>query len=229
MKQRHLISAGVLLLLVTSCKTNYSFGHRDASLNPDARLAGLVSDYEKSKKGNASTNELVIDHSAAWLQIERLAVEYPRHVPTLMANAAIAYEEREKEKSKRYLDALFSVEHSHPDAAVLRSRVALDEGNMPLARRVLETQIAYTPYEAGVHEAYSSVLYMSRDLDGAIREINLAEKQGAPKWRVAYNRGLIAEAAGRHTDAQRYFQAAVDENPEFAPARARLAEQAPGS
>jgi Flp pilus assembly protein TadD len=172
---------------------------------------------------------LIFDCSSEWLAIERLATEFPRHVPTLMANAVIAYDERDKVKAKRYLDALFSVTESHPDAAVLRSRVAIDQGNMPLARRVIETQLAYTPNEASVHEAYSSILYMLRDLDGAAREIGLAEKLGAPGWRVAYNRGLIAEAAGRPQDAQRMYQTAVDGNPDFAPARARLTSARSGS
>ena len=75
---------------------------------------------------------------------------------------------------------------------------------------------------AGLREAYSGVLYMSRDLDGARDAITAAEKLGAPAWRVAYNRGLIAEAAGQPEEAQRQYKAAVDGNPEFPEARARL-------
>lgn len=209
-------------LCASGCATNSSFGHRDTSCNPDERLADLVAAYESCRDGSGHYGDLIPDCGSEWLAIERLALEFPRHVPTLMANAVIAYDEREPVKAKRYLDALFTLERSHPDAAVLRSRVAIDEGNMPLARRVLETQVAYTPNEPSVREALSSVHYMSHDLDAAVREITAAEKLGAPAWRVAFNRGLIAEAAGRPTDAQRYFQAALDANPEFAPARARL-------
>ena len=229
MMKLHSFATVAVLLLVSSC-TTYSFGHRDTNTNPDERLAGLVAAYDAARNNNGENkNDILIDSDTAWLEIERLAIEFPRHVPTLMANAVIAYDERQPQKAKSYLDALFSVENSHPDAAVLRSRVAIDEGNMPFARRVLEMQIAYTPYESSVHEAMSSVLYMSRDLEGAAKEIALAEKQGAPVWRVAFNRGLIAEAMGRANDAQRYYQAALDENPDFAPARARLAGQKAGS
>ncbi len=231
MNTRHLYSAVALsLLALSSCKTNYSFGHRDTNCNPDERLAGLVAAYDECHSGGKTqTSEIVFDCSSEWLAIERLATEFPRHVPTLMANAVIAYDEREPVKAKRYLDALFSVTDSHPDAAVLRCRVAIDEGNLSFARRVVETQLAHTPNEPAVHEAYSSVLYMSRDLEGAAREVALAEKQGAPAWRVAFNRGLIAEAAGRAADAQRLYQAALDGNPDFAPARARLTGARGGS
>lgn len=229
MMKQHSFAVLAFLLVSTSC-TTYSFGHRDRNTNPDERLHALISDYEAARASNGEkSTEIIVDSNSAWVAIERLATEFPQHVPTLMANAVIAYDERQPAKAKRYLDAVFSIETSHPDAAVLRSRVAIDEGNMPLARRVLDMQVAYTPYEPAVHEALSSVLYMSRDLEGATREIMLAEKQGAPAWRVAFNRGLIAEAMGRAADAQRYFQAALDENPDFAPARARLAGQRTGS
>ena len=219
----------VLALSLSSCATG-TFGHRDPNCNPDERLEGLVAAYDECHSGRQQTsNDLIFDCSAEWLAIERLATEFPRHAPTLMANAVIAYDEHDRVKAKRYLDALFSIEDSHPVGAVLRSRVAIDEGNMPMARRVIETQIAYTPNEHAVREAYSSILYMSRDLEGAAREITLAEKQGAPPWRVAYNRGLIAEAGGRTADAQRQYQAALDANPEFTPARARLTGAKTGS
>lgn len=224
------ISFATLALLIAGCQTNYSFGHRDPYCNPDERLEELLAAYEDCRTGHSvHEDDLVADCSSEWLAVERLAIEFPRHVPTLMANAVIAYDERDPIKAKRYLDGLFSLENSHPDAAILRCRVAIDEGNLPLARRVVETQLAYTPNEAGVHEAYSSVLYMSRDIDGAVREISMAEKLGAPAWRVAFNRGLIAEAAGRPNDAQRYYQAALDGNPDFAPARARLSGARSGS
>lgn len=230
MNTRHILALTALALLASSCKTNYSFGHRDPNCDPDERLEGLVAAYDDCHDGRRQTsNEIVFDCSSEWLAIERLALEFPRHVPTLMANAVIAYDEREPVKAKRYLDALFSMTESHPDAAVLRCRVAIDEGNLQLARRVVETQLAYTPNEASVHEAHSSVLYMARELDGAIRAVAMAEKLGAPAWRVSFNRGLIAEAAGRPADAQRLYQASVDANPDFAPARARLAGGKSGS
>jgi tetratricopeptide (TPR) repeat protein len=230
MKARHHLAVLLLALAGASCATNYSFGHRDPNCNPDERLEGLVAAYDECQQGCLKTgNSLVFDCSSESLAIERLAVEFPRHVPTLMANAVIAYDKADLVQSRRYLDAVFSLTTSHPEAAILRCRAALDEGNIPLARRVIETQIAYTPNEPAVHEAHSSVLYMARDLDGASRAVAQAEALGAPAWRVSFNRGLIAEAAGRAADAQRLYQAALDQNPNFGPARARLTGARSGS
>lgn len=225
----HLLIATAALVITTSC-TTYSFGHRDRNCNPDERLQGLVAAYDACKNGTAEEDgRILVDCDRQWNDIERLSLEFPGHTPTLMANAVIAYGERAPQKSQRYLDALFAIEKSYPEAAVLRSRVAMDEGNMQLARRVLEMQTAYTPNHAGVREALSSVLYMNHDLEGAEKELAQAEKLGAPAWRVAFNRGLIAEAAGRPADAQRQYRAALDGNPDFAPARARLDGENAGS
>jgi hypothetical protein len=63
---------------------------------------------------------------------------------------------------------------------------------------------------------------MSHDLEGARTEIAAAETLGAPAWRVAFNRGLIAEAGGQADEAQRQYKAAADANPAFPEARSRL-------
>lgn len=229
MKQRLGITL-VLLALVTSACTTSSFGHRDRNPDPDERLDALVAAYQESRGGrDANDTHLLADAGRQAAEIEQLALEFPRHTRTLQANAVIAYENKDHAKTQRYLSALFAVEPSYPEAAILRSRVAIDEGNLPLARRQLEAQVDYTPNHAGVREAFSSVLYMSGDLEGATREIAVAEKLGAPAWRVAFNRGLLAEAAGRPADAQRFYRAALDANPGFEAAQARLEGAKAGS
>lgn len=215
------ILACLLTLSLAAC-TTASFGHRDRELNPDLRLAVLLDAYDQTRGGEEESSRLVVDVGRARNAIERLSLEFPGHVPTLMACAALAYDAREPEKSQAYLDRLFRAQVMHAEAGVLRSRIASEEGNLPLARRVLETQIQYTPDHAGLREALSGVLYMSKDWDGARRAIGAAEALGAPAWRVAYHRGLIAESADDTKEAQRQFQLATDGNPAFLPAKSRL-------
>jgi tetratricopeptide (TPR) repeat protein len=207
--------------LASSC-TSYSFGHRDAECNPDVRLAGLLEKVDRCKEGRSADNDgILVDCDRARTDIKFLALEFPNHVPTLMANAVLAYEAREPEKAMRYLDALFAIQPGHAEAGILRSRLSIDEGNLPAARELLLSQISYAPDHAGLHEALSAVLYMERDHEGAFREISAAEKLGAPAWRVAYNRGLIAEAAGQSDGAIGFYEAALQANPEFKAARSR--------
>lgn len=154
--------------------------------------------------------------------IVALGLEFPNNPEVLLVNAVIAYETNQPENAESYLDALLEQESTEPGVAVLRSRLALDQGNLPHARRLLNDQVTLTPDAADLREALAAVHYLSGDLASARRQLLIAERLGAPAWRVAFNRGLLEEAEG-HTDAAiEYYQAALDENPEYEPARSRL-------
>src|SRR5678810_1063875 len=84
------------------------------------------------------------DHLEA--EIARLAVVCPGHAPTLMANAVIAYDEHRPQDSQQYLDLILSQPRPYPDAAVLRAQIALEEGNVPFARRLVEQEIMPVSY-----------------------------------------------------------------------------------
>ncbi len=209
-------------LLLAGCASS-TFGHRDDNCNVDQRLDQLLNAYEKGRnEGINSSGNLLIDCDRARAAIERLALEFPQHARTLMAAGTLAFEAGEPEKAQNYLDQVFRLQAANPEAGVLRSRIAVDEGNFPLAQRVLAAQIQYTPDHAGLREAQSAVLYMSGDWKGARAAIDAGEALGAPPWRVAYNRGLIAEGAGDRAEARRQYQACVDKNPAFPAAKSRL-------
>lgn len=218
------ILAVALLLLGAACASN-SFGHRDPNCDPDERLSELLHRYEDCKRGRCEddTPHVLVDCDRAENDLERLALDFPRHVPTLMANAAVAYDAHSQAKAQSYLSSLFAIQKAHPEAAVLRSRIAIEQGNLPGARRFLDSQVEYTPDHAGLREAQSAVLYMAGDLVEARTALDAAHALGAPPWRVAFNRGLIAEAAGEMKVAQAQYEAALAENPEFPAARSRLA------
>ena len=78
-------------------------------------------------------------------EIARLGVVCSAHVPTLMANAVIAYDEHRPAESQQMLDVILAQPRGYPDAAVLRARIAIEEGNVPFARRLLGQQITLVP------------------------------------------------------------------------------------
>lgn len=220
MRLLQLFAAASIVLLTTGC-TSFSFGHRDSNCNPDERLAALREQYEHGKAGHHEQG-ILVDCDRVRLELERLSLEFPNHVPTLLTNAALAYDAGETVKAQRYLDTLFSKQPVHPEAAVLRAHIAMDGSNIPYARRLLESQIQYTPDHPLLREAHSGALYMARDFEGASSEILMAERLGAPAGRVAYHRGLIAEATGKTEEARKQYQAAADADPKDARARSRL-------
>ncbi|MBI5363312.1 MAG: hypothetical protein HZA53_09040 [Planctomycetes bacterium] len=225
MKHSMKLLPALALLALTACISN-DWGHRPQSANPDKRLADLMESYEHAKSHHDQgdgTSHILVDAERVKNEVERLAIEFPRHVPTLMANAVLAFDHAEYQKCQSYCDRLFSIEPIHADAAVLRSQVAIREGDLPFAKRLLETQKSYTPDHARVREALSATYYLMKDYDAAGRELAAAEQLGAAPWRVAYNRGLIAEAKGDPKGAIAAYEVALATNPDFAPARSRLA------
>ncbi len=154
--------------------------------------------------------------------IRRLAVTCSTHTPTLLANALLSYDDRELQRAQEYLDTLFSLRTVQPDAAALRARIALDEGDVPFALRFTDEQIALSPDHGGLREVRAAVLFAANRLTDASSELAIAARLGAPAWRVAYDRGLIAEALHQPADAMQQYQAALTARPGWPPAAARL-------
>jgi tetratricopeptide (TPR) repeat protein len=212
------------LLLGTGCNSN-SFGYRNQSCDPEQRLAELLAARTCAEHGGeCSPNDghIVVDCERIDNELERLALEFPRNVPVLYANAQVAYEKRERVKALRYLNALFAVEPVNPEAAVLRSRVSIDEGNVPAAVRWLEAQVRSTPDNAELREAHAAALYMKGDWAGARQALDVAALLGAPAWRIDFHRGLVAEAVGDARSAERHYQDALRADPELDAATMRL-------
>jgi len=220
----HLLIA-VALAFGAACSTT-SFGHRDPDCNPDSRLAKLMSKYQDCRAGrvpDGQDGQVLFDCDRVPTEIAHLLLEFPNHAPTLMANAVIAYDAHDPAQAEHYLDRVLAVEPIHPEAAILKSRISIEAGNLPSAKQLLEEQVHLTPDHAGLREAYSAALFLSGDLTAASHELDAAERLGAPPWRIAFNRGLIAEKAGDGRKAQQEYEMAVAANPDFKPAQSRLA------
>ena len=65
--------------------------------------------------------------------------------------------------------------------------------------------------------------FLQSDWEAAEKRLRAAERLGAPDWRVAYHRGLIAEARGRIDEAEAHYRRSLDASPSFTRARVRLA------
>jgi tetratricopeptide (TPR) repeat protein len=191
--------------------------------NADAQLHDALLGFETARDRGCTDASTGGEYSCVrWeLEIRRLAIVCPAHLATLTANAVVAFESQ-PEQAQQYLDRVLAAPGIHPDAAALRARLAIDEGNLPFARRLLAEQIALAPDHAGLHETYGAALYLSGQLEAALRELLAARAMGAPEWRVAYHLGLIEEANGHPETAISYYADAVAKNPGYAQAQSRL-------
>lgn len=212
------------IALLAACQTAVP-GYRHEGQGPDERLLALVEAYEAQLEaggGGGDPSEMV-DGQRLTNELRRLHLEYPTHAATLFTLAQVTFDEGRPERAAAYLADLFATHPMHPEGGLLRSRIAIGEGNLTAARRVLEQQIRYVPDHAGLREALGSVAYMEGDLDAARVDVEMARRLGAPLWRVAFNLGLIEEAAGNHDLAAERYEVALRERPDFAPAASRLA------
>ncbi|MBI4886154.1 MAG: hypothetical protein HY824_03595 [Acidobacteria bacterium] len=198
---------------------------RQQCYDPDAQLARLMTPYEalRTQGCGAATGDGRPGECDGFKQeIARLGVVCPGHAPTLMANAVIAYDDQQPAESQALLDIILAQPRPYPDAAALRARIAIEEGNLPFARRLLEQHIRLVPDHAGLHETYAAALYLDGQLPEARTELTKAGALGAPRWRIAYHLGLIEEASGRGDDASALYAEALTGNPGWAPAESRL-------
>lgn len=149
------------------------------------------------------------------LNIDRLGQNCPSTEDILLVNAILAYEDRQLPKAQQYLDTLLSSSRPNAEAAALRARIATEEGNLPFALRFLAEQTRLNGDRSGLREVYASVLFLSGDFAGSLRELETAGRLGAPVWRVEYGKGLVAEATSRIEEAQQHFDAAAKARPEW--------------
>jgi tetratricopeptide (TPR) repeat protein len=221
-----LSAACAACLVATACATNSPL-LRQQCYDPDAQLAEVLRPFEALRAQGCEVSASPLRQGTSECdrlknEIGRLAVVCPAHPPILMANAVIAYDEGRPADSQQLLDLILSQPRAYPDAAVLRARIAIEDGNVPFARRLLDQQIKLVPDHAGMHETLAATMYLEGRFPEAREELTMASALGAPRWRVAYHLGLIEEASGRGDEASRLYAEALQGNPGWPPAESRL-------
>jgi tetratricopeptide (TPR) repeat protein len=215
-----LLLAGACLLM--SCAT------RSVRLTPPCAAAGpiLRKAWGELEEGLQTPGGCDPEHAAdceyARVRIERLAIDCPNIPDVILANALLAFDARSFVRSQELLDELFSLNVTYPQAVVLRARIALEQGNTPYALRFLKEQIDRVGDDSSLREAYASALFVARRWDEATGQLTIAEKLGAPAWRIAYSQGLIAEESGKFEAAKVLYQRALAARPGWRPPQSRL-------
>lgn len=213
----------VALLLLAACAPRRLPVGQNSCANASAQLQNAWNSLQEIRaSAGGCVGDAALRCEQLRLEIERLGQSCPAGDQTLLANAILAYDERQIAKAQQYLDTLLATQRPNAEAAALRARVAIEEGNLPFALRFLKEQIRLTGDHAGLREVLASALFLSADYPHAYDELTIAERLGAPIWRVEYGKGLIAEAAKDYPEARRHFDAAAKAKPEWPLPAARL-------
>lgn len=201
---------------------------REAYPDPKDRLNHVLTEYDQAKMDNSECFELWdIDHANTDCQriqreVERLFAEFPADQRILMANAVLNIETGRPDKAQYYLDQLLGQRGAHPEAAVLRSELALMEGNATLALELLEAQILLAPDHAGLREAQAAAFYLRGEYNKSRIALAIAGRLGSPGWRLSYHHGLLCEAERDWAAACRQYSLALEQKPDYTPAQSRL-------
>lgn len=216
-----LVPAVTLTVVLAACAARAPLIQQQQCYDPDAQLAGTLRNLEARRAAgcDAAGGEACLQARAA---VERQLAVCSTHLPTLLANAVLAYDEGRPIVAQQLLDQVLSPAGTHPDAAVLRAQIAMEEGNLPFARRLLEQQLKFAPDHPGLHETFGALLYLNGQMADARRQLTTALALGAPAWRVAYHLGLVAEALAFLEEAEKYYVQAIEGNPGWQPAQSRL-------
>ncbi|MEE2939937.1 MAG: tetratricopeptide repeat protein [Planctomycetota bacterium] len=177
----------------------------------DERLESILSNQEGSTQ-----EELARD-------LRVLTLDHPRHVPSLVADAAVSIETGRTDRALTLLDIVLSVEPDHVDAVLLWTRVAGRSGDLAGARRRVEAALRTRPDSPELHEADASLMDLEDRLGEAVQALDRADAlRGGESWRSAYHRGLIDEARGELEAAEGHYSRCVELDPGFEPAARRL-------
>ncbi len=220
---KRLSTIAILLLLLSACSYQDQFLANECPL-PEHQLMPAWKKWQEARTKPGGCGSL--DHGTYTCQeqrreIERVSYVCPSYVPALMASAILAYDEQQFARAQQYLDVLFGLQKVHASAAVLRGRIALEEGNIPFALRFLAEHVKLSPDDAELREVYAGSLYLAGKMAEAKKQLAVAAHLGAPAWRVGYHKGLIEEAGDNLHQALQYYEEALKDRADWDVALAR--------
>lgn len=221
MHVRHAVVATIAAVATASCAAHQVVVQRDCT-TVDRRLATLLTQLQQARSaGCPSDPRQNSDCTRTVREVEQLATVCPADASILLATATLAHQAGATARAQQYLDRIFEQPVIAPEAAALRGRIALEQGNLPFARRLVEQQARFSPGHAGLQETLAAVLYLAGDYGGARTALQRAQALGAPAWRVAFHLGLIDEASGDREAAARHYGESAAANPDWPAAAAR--------
>lgn len=226
MLSRVLLPGLLGLLTLCSCSLvpieRFSTGDPDERLELALRTLAQAREVSENNNVNLADEDVVLDVEGAVEEVQRVALDFPNHGPTLVANAIVAYQGGEPEAAERFLDRALKRDPAHARAASLKGRIALEQGNVPFAKRFLEQKVELTPNSSDLRETFAAALLFGGDLAGSLEQLETAERLGAPLERVLFHRGLVALRQAKLDEARTHFRDALSVNPDFLPAQVQM-------
>lgn len=154
--------------------------------------------------------------------VRALSLDHPRHVPTLLADAALTLEAGQPGRAMALLDSALAIEPDNVDAVLLATRETTKNGDLAGARRRIKAALNQRPDEPLLHESDAAILFLEGRHKEAVLALDKADALADElSWRSSYHRGLIAEAQENNAEAEAHFARCLKLAPGFEPAARR--------
>lgn len=201
-----------LTLLTASC----SVWNPDYVQDPNEALRELTSAAAEAGEDAAATEQLQF-------AVEALATRHPNHVASQVVAASVAMERGQQQRAQGFVERALDLDARNVEARCLRVRIAVQDGSLDLARKLVEDGLRLRPDASRLYESAAWIDQLDGRHDDALRALDAAAALDAPAWRVAFHRGLIEELRGDYGLAENHYRAAWKANPSCREARERLA------
>ncbi|MCR9245730.1 MAG: tetratricopeptide repeat protein [bacterium] len=191
------------LLAVATFSAACAVWDPDWEPDPDQHLRQLLAPFES----DGGPREISRERLRA--AVERLAARHPSHLRCQVAAAILTFDNGDRLRAQGYADQALAIAPDHVEARALRVRIAVADGNLDLARRLVDDGLQQRPESATLHESSAWVHQLKGEPEAALAALGVAERLGAPRWRTEYNRGLLAEERNDLAAAERHYEAAL--------------------
>ena len=211
---RHFLIASLLAIVTPSC----AVWDPDYEPDPDVALAELLAPI---KEDSVQLDAVTIERMR--FAIERLAARHPSHVPSQVAASTLAFESGEPQRAQGLVERALLLDPTSIEARCLRVRIAVADGSIDLARKLITDGLRLRPDSAALYESSAWLHQLRGNMDEALAHLDAADALEAPKWRTMFHRGLIEELRGNYDEARKHYEATLVINDGCLQARQRLA------
>lgn len=202
--------------------------YRAAYPEPNDRLDHVLALYKINLADGKECHDIkrprsqTMDCARLLVELDRLVAEFPSNRRILVANAIFSYKAQRTEIAQLMLDRALAQGGSQAEAAILRARIALEQGNVTGAIQLLERQLMLAPGNLDLRSALASAYYASGEYERA-RNLLLSvgmKSHNPPEHH--YHLGLLAEGEEDWATACAHYRQALGFESDFIPARARI-------
>lgn len=208
------------VLLITGCANQ---GAKD-SYDPMGKLTQTLAEYQVTEgELNCHTAQQArVDCEGLASALAALNLQYPNNQRIALNGAMVYFELGRYNDSQLLLDQLLAQPYANAEAAVLRSQLALMEGNFTLARSVIQRQLEWVPDHPELYAAQAASYYLEGRYEKARGALRAADRLGLASWRTSYHLGLIYEAQQQWPMACSHYTRVLQLQPNHRAAVGRL-------